>query len=181
MSGNVSNPQKKKLASRIFLVGFMGSGKSYWGKIWAEETGYTFTDLDEIIEKAEQSSIHTIFEKKGEVYFRQTEAILLRSMQQENTIIACGGGTPCYYDNMQWINKNGCSIWLQATTNDILKNIQRGGANRPLLKGLDEKQLQSYITNSLKEREQYYSMAAIGLPVSTLNRDVIQSLFLYNN
>ena len=181
MSGIVSDPSNKKLASRIFLIGFMGTGKSYWGKIWAEETGYTFIDLDEIIEKAEQSSIDTIFEKKGEAYFRQTEAILLRSMQQENTIIACGGGTPCFYDNMQWINENGCSIWLQATENDLLKNIKRGGTKRPLLKGLDEKQLRLYIINTLKEREQYYSMAAISLSVSALNKDVIQSLLLINN
>ena len=181
MSGNVSNSTKKKLASRIFLIGFMGAGKSYWGKIWAEETGYTFIDLDEIIEKAEKSSINNIFEKKGEAYFRQTEAILLRSMQQhENTIIACGGGTPCYYDNMQWINENGFSIWLQATENDILKNIQRRGASRPLLKGLDEKQLRSYIIDTLKEREQYYSRAGISLSVSALNKDVIQSLLLFN-
>ena len=147
---------------RIFLTGFMGTGKTHWGRLWAVRHHYDFFDLDEEIEQEEQLSITDIFEKKGEDYFRQKEALMLRSMQNySNSIIACGGGTPCFFDNMAWINENGLSILLQASPREILKNIALHEGKRPLIKKMNEAELLFYIEQKLAERKEYYEQAAI--------------------
>ncbi|RYY09648.1 MAG: shikimate kinase, partial [Chitinophagaceae bacterium] len=122
----------------IFLVGFMGSGKTHWGRMWAARHRYIFIDLDDAIEQDEQLTITDIFEKKGEDYFRQKEAIMLRSMTQySNAIIACGGGTPCFFDNITWMNENGATILLEATPPVIFKNVMLHEGKRPLVKNLN--------------------------------------------
>ncbi|HSF45574.1 MAG TPA: shikimate kinase, partial [Chitinophagaceae bacterium] len=98
---------------RIFIIGFMGSGKSTWGRTIAEKMGMNFYDLDEMIEKRVNLKINNIFEKKGESYFRKIEAVALRELYvEDNFVLACGGGTPCYYDNMSFINSQGVSVWM---------------------------------------------------------------------
>ena len=140
----------------------MGTGKTHWGKIWAARHHFNFIDLDEAIEQQEQNTVADIFEKRGEDYFRQKEAIMLRSMNQyPNTIISCGGGVPCYFDNMSWINLHGNSVLLQATPAFILKNIVAQENKRPLVKNLDEPALMFYIEQKLKEREEFYNRANI--------------------
>ena len=89
----------------------MGSGKTHWGKIWAEMNGFIFIDLDAEIEKEVGKSIAAIFENKGEPYFREIEAATLRTFAgAQNTIVACGGGTPCFYENIKWMNEQGTTI-----------------------------------------------------------------------
>lgn len=155
--------------SRIFLIGFMGTGKTHWGSLWAARHRYTFIDLDSEIEKAEQSSVIDIFEKRGEDYFRQKEAIMLRSMDQhEDTIIACGGGTPCFFDNITWMNNNGTTVLLSATSAFILKNILAQNGKRPLVKNLNEAELIFYIEQKLKERAAYYELAHVKLTAESI-------------
>ena len=112
------------LRMRIFLLGFMGSGKSHWGRQWSDVYDLKFIDLDEKIENQEHKSIIEIFENEGEDYFRQKEAILLRSLiKEDNCIISCGGGTPCFFDNMDWMNEQGITIWLDEDIDDLVKRL----------------------------------------------------------
>ena len=159
---------------RIFLVGFMGTGKSYWGKIWADKINFSFIDLDEMIEHEEHCSIAQIFEKKGEDYFRQKEATTLRLMKQhKKTIIACGGGTPCFFENMQWMNENGITVLLQADAAYILKNIERQPGQRPLIKGKNITEQLLFIEKKLKDRELFYSEADIQLDAEAADENSI--------
>ncbi|NJN78937.1 MAG: shikimate kinase [Saprospiraceae bacterium] len=96
----------------IYLIGFMGSGKSFIGKQLSEQLNFEFCDLDERIETAKNQSIASIFENKGETYFRKLEStILQKTANLKNTIIATGGGTACFFDNMEWMNENGKTIF----------------------------------------------------------------------
>lgn len=162
---------------RIFLLGFMGSGKSHWGRLWAAAHNFNFIDLDEELEKHEQKTVAEIFETRGEDYFRQKETILLRSLTaQSNSIVSCGGGTPCFFDNMAWMNKNGLTIFLEATTQFILKNIKNEKDKRPLIKDKDDAEILFFIEQKLKERQPYYSKAKIILQAEDLNIDSIKKV-----
>ena len=162
---------------RIFLLGFMGSGKSHWGRLWAAAHNFNFIDLDEELEKQEQKTVAAIFETRGEDYFRQKETILLRSLTaQSNSIVSCGGGTPCFFDNMAWMNKNGLTIFLEATTQFILKNIKNEKDKRPLIKDKDDEEILFFIDQKLKERQPYYSKAKIIFPAEDLNIDSIKKV-----
>lgn len=146
----------------FFLNGFMGSGKSHWGKIWAAEFKLAFVDLDEVIQMEEGSSVVDIFESKGEEYFRRVEAKTLREVsEQKNTIIACGGGTPCFHDNMKWMNDKGISVYISATPEDILRRLLNGQAQRPLIKKLNPSELLFFIQQKIKEREPFYKQCNI--------------------
>ena len=161
----------------IFLLGFMGSGKSHWGRLWAAAHNFNFIDLDEELEKQEQKTVAAIFETRGEDYFRQKETILLRSLTaQSNSIVSCGGGTPCFFDNMAWMNKNGLTIFLEATTQFILKNIKNEKDKRPLIKDKDDAEILFFIEQKLKERQPYYSKAKIILQAEDLNIDSIKKV-----
>lgn len=161
----------------IFLLGFMGSGKSHWGRLWAAAHNFNFIDLDEELEKQEQKTVAEIFETRGEDYFRQKETILLRSLTaQSNSIVSCGGGTPCFFDNMAWMNKNGLTIFLEATTQFILKNIKNEKDKRPLIKDKDDAEIIFFIEQKLKERQPYYSKAKIIFPAEDLNIDSIKKV-----
>ncbi len=164
---------------RIFLIGFMGTGKTHWGKIWAARHNYSFIDLDEAIEKNEQNTVANIFETRGEDYFRQKEAIMLRTMDEyTNTIISCGGGTPCFFDNINWMNAHGTVIFLEAPPVFILKNILSGENKRPLVKKLNEAELLFFTEQTLKERNEFYRQAGIILNAEKLLETSIDSIIL---
>ena len=159
---------------KIFLIGFMGSGKTHWGKIWAAKSGLQFFDLDAVIEQEEKKSIAEIFEQNGEAYFRQRETEVLKTFtQKQNCIIACGGGTPCFNNNMQWMNVNGQTIYLLAMPNQILQRVITEQEKRPLIKNFSPEDLIRFIENKLKEREGFYNKAKIILPVATITTDTI--------
>ncbi|MEO5942009.1 MAG: shikimate kinase [Ferruginibacter sp.] len=150
----------------------MGSGKSHWGKIWSVLYQFNFIDLDEEIEKREQQSIADIFEKKGENYFRKKEAQTLRSLQlEENSIISCGGGSPCFYDNINWMNDHGLTVFLNASPNYILDNIKYERDKRPLLKHTNEEELLFFIQQKIKERISFYNKAKIIVEAADLRSD----------
>lgn len=165
---------------KFFLIGFMGSGKTHWGKLWAEKSGLAFFDLDAIIEAAERRSIETIFEHEGEAYFREKESAALRTFSdQDNCIIACGGGTPCFTDNMAWMNANGTTIYLRASASQVLERVKNEKDKRPLLKKLNAAEILLFIEQKLKEREPFYSQARIILPVEELNTDSFKKIINY--
>ena len=132
-SNTISKPLL--LDKNYFLIGFMGTGKSHWGKLWAAANKLTFVDLDELIEKEEDSTIAEIFDTKGEDYFRKIEKELLRkSGELKNTLIACGGGTPCFFENIQWMNDHGVTIFIRSRPTEILDRVMEEKEKRPLLK-----------------------------------------------
>jgi shikimate kinase len=160
----------------------MGSGKSHWGKIWSDETSMAFYDLDDIIEKEENMSVDELFDKKGEVYFRKKESDLLRRMaNHDNCIISCGGGTPCYDDNMKWMNENGLTVYLQASPVKLLENILDEIEKRPVLKNINKGEMLFFVEQKLKERSQYYTKSKIELKVSELKNTTINDIIQNNN
>ena len=156
-----------------FLIGFMGSGKTHWGKIWAAKHKIAFIDLDEAVETAERKTVAEIFESKGEPYFRDVEAqILKRFTFLGNTIIACGGGTPCFNDNMEWMNKRGTTIYITCTPEEILRRLQNTQTKkRPLLNKLNQAELLFFIEQKLKERQPFYGQAKVVLANSKITEN----------
>lgn len=162
---------------KIFLIGFMGSGKTFWGRIWSQKLNLDFYDLDEVIEKKEGKTIAAIFEKEGEDLFRTIEAKVLRSFAEKvNCIIACGGGTACFADNVQWMNESGTTIYLSATPPYILSRVKEEKDKRPLINKHNEAELLFFIEQKLKEREPFYTQAKITLPVSELNENSLSTI-----
>lgn len=162
--------------TNIFLTGFMGSGKSYWGRIWAQQSGYRFYDLDDVIETAQQKTIVQIFESSGEAYFRNLETATLQEFEKkQHCIIACGGGTPCFNNNMQWMNAHGTTLYLKATALEIINRVRGEQEHRPLIKNLPAEELLPFIQNKLQQREPFYIQAKYVLPVSTLTAATINT------
>ena len=154
---------------RIFLLGFMGTGKTYWGRKWSAIHNIPFYDLDEQIEREEHATITEIFERSGEDYFRQKEAIKLRSVAlHEPAIISCGGGTPCFFDNMAFMNDQGITVLLDASPAYMLENIRKEEGRRPLINNANEAELLFFIEQKLKERVPYYSRAKMILSAPEL-------------
>ncbi len=146
----------------FFLIGFMGSGKSHWGKLWAAANKWSFVDLDEVIEKEEGKTVADIFETRGEAYFRKIEEAALKTCAALNdTIVACGGGTPCFSDNMQWMNAHGTTIYITCTIAEIMERVLAEKEKRPLLKKINPGELSFFVEQKLKEREPYYTQAML--------------------
>jgi shikimate kinase len=158
------------LQKKIFLIGFMGSGKTHWGKIWSEKTGLKFYDLDKVIEDDFKLSITEIFEKKGEEKFRESERFHLHEFGNKgNFILACGGGTPCFYDNISWMKSEGKVLYLKAKPEFIVNHVTEETDKRPVIKEITSAQLPYFIKNKLEEREPFYAQANIIMDVETLN------------
>lgn len=165
----------------VYLIGFMGSGKTHWGRIWAAATQRTFVDLDEVIEKTAGKTIAEIFDTIGEDHFRTLEAAALRSCASlTDTIIACGGGTACYYDNMKWMNENGLTIYITCTPAEILQRVALEQEKRPLFKKFNNAELLFFIEQKLKERKPYYTQAKITVSSSQVTADSFAGIITKN-
>ncbi|MCO5248422.1 MAG: shikimate kinase [Chitinophagales bacterium] len=145
-----------------FLIGFMGSGKSYMGRNLSKELEISCIDMDEQIELQEGISIKEIFEVKGENYFRNLEREFLLSLNNdENKIISTGGGAPCFFDNMEIMNQKGLTIYLNRSKETVLRQLFKSTHKRPLLKNKTEEEISQYYDFKLAEREPFYSRAKI--------------------
>lgn len=137
-----------------------GCGKSYWAQKLSQKINISWIDLDQEIEKVEMLLIAEIFETKDENYFRETEKNVLHKLScLENLILATGGGTPCFHDNMKWMNKHGITIWIDEPVQILFKRLKNEKANRPLIKNLSDEQLKNFLSQKLKERFLFYSQA----------------------
>jgi shikimate kinase len=162
----------------IFLIGFMGSGKSHWGGIWAEREGLTFYDLDIEIERDFGLSITDIFEKEGEEKFRELEKKHLRNFENKrNFVLACGGGTPCFSENMGWMKSQGKVYYLKAEPELIFQQLMNETEKRPIVKNVKPSELLSFIQKKLEERDPYYSQADVIMNVEELHEDSLSHLF----
>lgn len=144
----------------------MGSGKSYWGRRLAERLGCRFIDLDDRIEALEGRPVSELFAAHGEAWFRQREADCLRQTQQwPEAVIAAGGGTPCFHENMRWMNDHGRTIFLDAPVELLARRLGKGQTHRPLIQGLGESELPDFIRDKLTERMPFYRQAQVILRV----------------
>ena len=145
---------------KIFLTGFPGSGKTFLGSQAASLIDYPFVDTDNQIEKEEASTISSIFKDKGEGYFRETEARILRSFaKKRNAVIAVGGGLPCFHDNMEWMKSNGIVIYLEASAAFLFHRLRAEKKSRPLIAQLSDIELMIYITETIAGRREVYASA----------------------
>ncbi|MBX7108239.1 MAG: AAA family ATPase [Chitinophagales bacterium] len=146
----------------IYLVGFMGSGKSTVGKQLAALLHYDFIDLDEYLQQQEGTTITQLFEEKGEAYFRERESEYLRRFDASKTqVVATGGGTPCFWENMEWMNQQGTTVYLKATPALLANRLRNEQSHRPLLRGKTGQEVFDYISGKLAEREKYYLSAKV--------------------
>lgn len=148
---------------RVYLVGYMGSGKSTWGKKLARRLGYDFIDLDSVIVSETGMPIPVCFEKFGESSFRDLESAVLRSLDPITpTVIATGGGTPCFFDNISWMKESGVVVYLQLSAKALWQRLQRSDiATRPMLAGLSGAELLDQISTRLSERAPYYRQSHV--------------------
>lgn len=147
---------------RIYLIGFMGSGKTSVGRQLARQLGRPFVDVDELIVQAAGRSIAQLFEQEGAAVFRQMEQEQLKAtLRWEHPVVATGGGAPCFFDNMAWINHNGLSIYLKAPADLLATRLGVNREVRPLLQSLKADEIQEYIVQKLEERSPYYEQAHV--------------------
>jgi shikimate kinase len=147
-------------AEKIFLIGMMGSGKSFWTQQiakWIKSGGY---DLDALIEMNEEKTISEIFSEDGEEYFRKAESKILKWFKEKKKyVLATGGGTPCLQDNMDWMKKEGIVIWLDESIEVLVSRLSEGKAHRPLIASLNDSEIAGFIQSKLLERTPYYQQA----------------------
>ncbi|MFB2118583.1 shikimate kinase [Parapedobacter sp. 2B3] len=162
----------------IFLIGFMGSGKTTWGRKLALKTGRVFIDLDEEIANEAGMPIPAYFSQHGETAFRTLESRMLKNLSLDQpAIVATGGGTPCYFDNIDWMNKTGKTIYLCLPAKALWSRLmQTDIASRPALGGLTGKALLDDITAKLAERTPHYQQATHIVDQLSLRLDDLVSL-----
>ncbi|MBK1441955.1 shikimate kinase [Parapedobacter sp. ISTM3] len=145
----------------VFLIGFMGSGKTTWGRKLANQTGRAFIDLDETIVSETGVAITDYFAQHGECAFRELESRILKNLPLDRpTIVSTGGGAPCYFDNMAWMNKTGITIYFYLPAKALWDRLmQTDVSTRPALNGLSGEALLAFIETKLAERDPYYRQA----------------------
>lgn len=173
------------MAKPIYLTGFMGSGKTTFGRMLANTLNRDFVDLDHYIEEQERATVPDLFTTLGEKGFRTLEQkALLSTKEMGNTIIATGGGAPCFFDNMAFMNRHGHTIYLKVTPEELSKRLLPARSHRPLIAGKSKSELLDYIRAKLSERAPYYNQAKIiadttGLSPQDTLRIVIKALKLH--
>ncbi|MDF1576398.1 MAG: shikimate kinase [Bacteroidales bacterium] len=169
------------MESRIFLIGFMASGKSTLGAKLARRIGYQYVDMDQLIEETAEMSIASIFNEHGEEVFRKWEHDILSELfSREKLVIATGGGAPCHSEMMDLMNRHGTTIYIQLSPEALKGRLIRSRTERPLIKGKSEPELLDFIGKLLREREIFYMRATyivngINLQAEELARLIMDS------
>ena len=145
---------------RIIIIGYMGAGKTTVGRALSRELGIPFYDLDWYIESRMRKTVKQLFDERGEEGFRRIERNMLHEVAEfEDVVVSCGGGTPCFFDNMEYMNQQGQTVYLQASPEVLYGHLLMGKSVRPLLLGKTREELLVFIKEQLKQRESYYSQA----------------------
>ncbi len=158
---------------RIYLIGFMGSGKTHWGKLLSQRRRMPFYDLDEEIVKTENKSVQQIFHDKGEEYFRVKERELLKAITVDHpsVILSCGGGTPCFFNNIDYMKNHGTIIWLNTSVDVLVQRLLKEKSHRPVIKNVSDTELKSFIVKKLQDRRLYYEQADVMLHEESITLD----------
>jgi shikimate kinase len=165
---------------RIYLIGFMGCGKTHWGKELSAKLQVPFFDLDEKIEEREGKSIVQLFAEQGEEAFRKVEKETLHILTESHPtfVMATGGGTACYYNNIDYMKKRGTTVWLNCSIGCLFSRLVKEREKRPLIKHLDDDQLRAYISRKFSDRKIFYQQAAVILNEETVSlENLMQKIF----
>lgn len=155
--------------TRIILIGYMGAGKTTVGKALAKDLGLMFYDLDWYIESRMHKTVAQIFKESGEEGFRRIERNMLHEVAEfEDVVISCGGGTPCFFDNMEYMNSQGQTLYLQASPEILAMHLRMGKSVRPLILGKTDEELLQFIMESLEKRDPFYTQAKYILNVDLM-------------
>lgn len=155
----------------IFLIGYMGCGKTTLGQALAKVADVRFVDLDDWIEESQHATVREIFADRGEDGFRQLERDALREVASlDNAVIACGGGTPCFFDNMEFMNAVGLTVWLDVSMERLMPRLIIGKMKRPLLARKTDDELERFVTDALNARREFYAKSQ-----SVFNSDFLEN------
>lgn len=163
----------QKMNRPIIFLGYMGAGKTTVGKAFAQDTGRRFYDLDWYIESRRHRTVKQIFDEVGEDGFRRIERNMLHEVAEfENVVVSCGGGTPCFFDNMDYMNSRAVTVYLKATPDVLFEHLKMGRTVRPLLLGKTPDEVKAFVRQQLEVREPFYSKALHTFDVSLLDNHV---------
>ena len=156
----------------------MGSGKTSFGRKLAAYSGFDFKDLDVMFEEKEKTSIHSFFKTYGENEFRKKETELLRQTSEiDSVVLSLGGGTPCFYDNMDWLLENGLCIYIQLSAKALRYRLLQSLKDRPLIEGKSPDKLLAFIRSTMTEREPFYCRSHVILPGMDLRSTPMEDTF----
>jgi shikimate kinase len=166
---------------KIFLIGFMGSGKTHWGRLLSQKLGIPFFDLDEQVTEHAGKSIVEIFAEEGEEHFRLQEKEVLHIITESHDgfVMACGGGSPCYFNNIEYMNESGTSVWINTPLDILFTRLIKEKDNRPLIKSLSDIQLKSFISKKFSDRKIYYEQADITIDEEPLRLEYLIEKILH--
>lgn len=154
----------------VIFLGYMGAGKTTVGKAFAQDTGKRFYDLDWYIETRMHRTVRQIFDESGEEGFRRIERNMLHEVAEfENVVVSCGGGTPCFFDNIGYMNSRAETVYLKATPEVLFEHLKMGRTVRPLLLGKSPEEVMVFVREQLEKREPFYNQARHTFDVSLLD------------
>lgn len=163
------------LFMKIFLIGFMGSGKTHWGRLLSQKLGFPFFDLDEQVTEQAGQSIVEIFNTEGEEQFRLREKDVLHIITEshDSFVMACGGGSPCYFNNIEYMNRAGTTVWINTPLSELFQRLVKEKARRPLIRDLSDEQLKNFIGKKFADRRIYYEQAAVAIDEEPLQVETL--------
>jgi shikimate kinase len=174
---NKATSGESTVQTKIFLIGMMGSGKSYWAEKLKKKFKVPAYDLDALVEMMEEKTVSEIFAEDGEEYFRKAEDKMLRLFaEKKQFILSCGGGTACHGDNMKWMNKQGITVWIDEPVDVLVERLSKEKAHRPLIKDMDDKEMADFLERKLAERSEYYNHAAYRLSGDELTESAFSKI-----
>ncbi|MBK9569175.1 MAG: shikimate kinase [Chitinophagaceae bacterium] len=165
---------------KIFLIGFMGSGKTHWGRLLSEKLSFPFFDLDEQVTEYAGKSIPELFETEGAEQFRMMEKDVLHiiSESHDSFVMACGGGSPCYFNNIDYMKQAGTTVWINTPLDTLFERLEKDKDKRPLIKGLSAGQLRTFIGKKFSDRKIYYEQADVMVDEQPVQLDhLIEKIF----
>ena len=154
---------------KLFLIGYMGAGKTTLGKRLAKRLGWQFVDVDRFIENRYHKPVADLFAERGEMFFREIERKALQEVAHfEYTVISTGGGAPCFFDNLDIMNQSGITVYLKVSADELMQRLTAGKQQRPLVMGKSPDELRGFIADSLVQREAWYMRAAVIFPAEIM-------------
>lgn len=163
---------KNEHASRIYLIGFMGVGKSTVGKLLADKLNFEFIDIDDVFETKYKINIRVFFEKYGEELFRKLEyKIIVNTFKLKNVVVSTGGGTPCFFDSMKLMTENGLTVYLEMQADELVNRLIHAKRKRPLVMNKTKEELASTVNEKLTNRIPFYAQSGITFPALDIDVD----------
>lgn len=165
---------------RIYLIGFMGSGKTHWGRLLSQKLSLPFFDLDEQVTGHAGKSIAEIFDMDGEEHFRLMEKEVLHIITEshESFVMACGGGSPCYFNNIEYMNNAGTTVWINTPLETLHDRLVKEKEHRPMIRELSDEQLRNFIGKKFSQRRIYYEQADVSVEDEPVEIDsLVEKIF----